>query len=136
MKTIVVPAVDSLAGRKAVELAAREAEPDGQVILVGTAVVGDHLTDNVEAIKAFLSRIEKELADEGVVCRSEWTVGESLGEATLRIANEEGADLIITSLRRRSPVGKAILGSFEQEVLLGAACPVLCVPAVIDGVDR
>lgn len=136
MKTIVVPAVDSLAGRKAVELAAREAEPDGQVILVGTAVVGDHLTDNVEAIKAFLSRIEKELADQGVACRSEWTVGESLGEATLRIANEERADLIITSLRRRSPVGKAILGSFEQEILLGAACPVLCVPAVIDGVDR
>lgn len=136
MKTIVVPAVDSPAGRRATEMAAREAEPDGQVILVGTAVVGDHLVNNVEAIQAFLSRIEKELADQGVICKSEWTVGESLGEATLRIANEEGADLIVTSLRRRSPVGKAILGSFEQDILLGAACPVLCVPAVIDGVDR
>lgn len=132
MKTIVVPAVDSPAGRKAIELAAREAEPDGQVILVGTAVVGDHLTDNVEAVQAFLSRIEKELADEGVACRSEWTVGESLGEATLRIAKEEDSDLIITSLRRRSPVGKAILGSFEQEILLGATCLVLCVPSAIE----
>lgn len=132
MKTIVVPAVDSLAGRKAIELAAREAEPDGQVILVGTAVVGDHLTDNVEAIQAFLSRIEKELADQGIACRSEWTVGESLGEATLRIAEEEDSDLIITSLRRRSPVGKAILGSFEQDILLGAKCLVLCVPSAIE----
>lgn len=133
MKTIVVPAVDSPAGRKAIELAAREAESDGQVILVGTAVVGDHLADNVEAIQAFLSRIEKELADRGVVCRSEWTVGESLGEATLRIAKEEDSDLIITSLRRRSPAGKAILGSFEQDILLRATCPVLCVPAAIGG---
>lgn len=133
MKTIVVPAVDSPAGRKAIELAAREAESDGQVILVGTAVVGDHLADNVEAIQAFLSRIEKELADRGVVCRSEWTVGESLGEATLRIAKEEDSDLIITSLRRRSPAGKAILGSFEQDILLRAICPVLCVPAAIGG---
>ncbi len=132
MKTIVVPAVDSPAGRKAIELAAREAGPDGQVILVGTAVVGDHLTDNVEAIQVFLSRIEKELADQGVACRSEWTVGESLGDATLRIAEEEGSDLIITSLRRRSPVGKAILGSFEQDILLGATCLVLCVPSTTE----
>lgn len=132
MKTIVVPAVDSPAGREAIELAAREAEPDGQVILVGTAVVDDRLTDNVEAVQAFLSRIEKELADQGVACTSKWSVGESLGEATLRIAKEEGADLIITPLRRRSSVGKAILGSFEQDILLGARCLVLCVPAVIE----
>jgi nucleotide-binding universal stress UspA family protein len=129
VRTIVVPVVNSPAGRRAIELAKKEAGPEGQVVLVGTAVVDDHLLEHVEAVKALLERLEKELAEEGVQCRTEWLVGESLGEATLAVAEELEADLIVTSLRRRTPLGKALLGSFEQEILLEAKCLVLCVPA-------
>lgn len=127
-----VPVVDSPAGRAAIAIAKDEAKPDGQVVLVGTAVVDDHLLENVEAVKAFLERLEKELAEDGVQCRSEWVVGESLGEATLVAADDLEADLIVTSLRRRTPLGKALLGSFEQEILLEAKCLVLCVPAGLE----
>ncbi|GGB18061.1 universal stress protein [Flexivirga endophytica] len=45
----------------------------------------------------------------------------------LRIADEESADLLVIGLRRRSPVGKLILGANAQRILLDASCPVLAV---------
>jgi nucleotide-binding universal stress UspA family protein len=43
----------------------------------------------------------------------------------LREAASRQADLIVIGLAKRSRVGKALLGSDAQRVLLGAGCPVL-----------
>jgi nucleotide-binding universal stress UspA family protein len=51
----------------------------------------------------------------------------------VEIADEEGADLIVIGLRRRSPVGKLVLGSNAQDILLSANCPVLAVKAAGSG---
>ena len=45
------------------------------------------------------------------------------------MAESEGAALIVIGLRRRSPVGKLLLGSNSQTLLLHADCPVLAVKA-------
>lgn len=50
-------------------------------------------------------------------------------DALLRAAEELDATLIVIGLRRRSPVGKLILGSNAQRILLDASCPVLAVKA-------
>ena len=50
-------------------------------------------------------------------------------EELIKIAETTAADFIVIGLRRRSPVGKLLLGSNAQRVLLDAACPVLAVKA-------
>ena len=53
--------------------------------------------------------------------------GHDASDELVDVADEVGADLIVIGLRRRSPVGKLILGSNAQRVLLDAPCPVLTV---------
>lgn len=53
--------------------------------------------------------------------------GQDATDELLRIAQDESADLLVIGLRRRSPVGKLILGANAQRILLDAACPVLAV---------
>ncbi|MEY3019660.1 MAG: hypothetical protein RLZZ272_644 [Actinomycetota bacterium] len=48
------------------------------------------------------------------------------GTELVRLAEQRGADLMVVGLVKRSRVGKALLGSDAQSVLLGAPCPVLC----------
>lgn len=57
------------------------------------------------------------------------TDGQDSAEELIRTAEATGADFIVIGLRRRSPVGKLLLGSNAQRVLLDAACPVLAVKA-------
>jgi nucleotide-binding universal stress UspA family protein len=53
-------------------------------------------------------------------------------DEVLRAAESATAEFIVIGLRRRSPVGKLLLGSNAQRVLLDAACPVLAVKAAPD----
>ena len=53
--------------------------------------------------------------------------GNEPAEDLISVANETDADLIVIGLRRRTPVGKLILGSNAQRILLDAPCAVLAV---------
>jgi nucleotide-binding universal stress UspA family protein len=57
---------------------------------------------------------------------------DDLSEELINIAEEVNAQFIVIGLRRRSPVGKLLLGSKAQRVLLDATCPVLAVKADVD----
>jgi nucleotide-binding universal stress UspA family protein len=50
-------------------------------------------------------------------------------EELISTADGSAAEFIVIGLRRRSPVGKLLLGSNAQRVLLDASCPVLAVKA-------
>ena len=50
-------------------------------------------------------------------------------EELIAAADRTDAEFIVIGLRRRSPLGKLLLGSNAQRVLLDASCPVLAVKA-------
>ena len=50
-----------------------------------------------------------------------------IADAVLEVADEVGATLVVVGVRHRSPVGKMLLGSVAQRVILDAHCPVLAV---------
>ncbi len=50
-----------------------------------------------------------------------------VGAEVVRVAQERDAELVVVGVRHRSPVGKALMGSVSQRVLLDATCPVLAV---------
>ena len=129
MSVIVVPVANLEHGREAVTRAKEEARRSGaEIVIVGATKVSGNLLANVEALRELIELLEKELLDEGVQCRTIWRVGESLADAALEVANDLEAELIVTNLRRRTPVGKAVLGSYEQTILLETNCPVLALP--------
>jgi nucleotide-binding universal stress UspA family protein len=106
-------------GRAALKRALSEAR------LRSAALVVVDTSPDVEA-----SDLAAELAASGVTyeIRAPVDVDDS-AEELIRIAETTGADFIVIGLRRRSPVGKLLLGSNAQRVLLDAACPVLAVKA-------
>lgn len=53
-------------------------------------------------------------------------------QTILDVAAEVDAELLVIGLRRRSAVGKIVLGSTSQRILLGADCPVVAVKADLD----
>ena len=50
-----------------------------------------------------------------------------VAEEVLRVAEETDASVIVIGLRKRSPVGKLLMGSSAQRILLDADRPVLAV---------
>jgi nucleotide-binding universal stress UspA family protein len=50
-----------------------------------------------------------------------------LADDLIRTATSTHAELLVIGLRKRSPVGKLILGAGAQRILVEAPCPVLAV---------
>jgi nucleotide-binding universal stress UspA family protein len=73
--------------------------------------------------------LAEELAASGVSYEIRTADAHDSAEELIRTAETTDADFIVIGLRRRSPVGKLLLGSNAQRVLLDAACPVLAVKA-------
>jgi nucleotide-binding universal stress UspA family protein len=125
---ILVGYVPTPEGEAALTAAAAEAELRGaSVVLVNTSR-GDAYVDQRYANQAELDAAEARLRASGVevVIRHGVGGGDVAGEL-LRVAAEEQVELIVLGLRRRTPVGKLILGSTAQRILLESPVPVLSV---------
>jgi nucleotide-binding universal stress UspA family protein len=55
--------------------------------------------------------------------------GKSAIEEIEEMVEQLQVSVLIIGLRKRSPVGKLLLGSMAQEILLNVPCPVLAVKA-------
>lgn len=132
MSTIVVGYVPKPEGRAAIHRAAAEAKlRNSKMIVVNSAKDGREF-DSVEAVRLeeAMNAIRDELEEAGIGFELRQLVrGMDVAEDLIAVAEETGAQMIVIGLRRRSPVGKLILGSNAQTILLDAPCPVLAVKA-------
>ena len=116
-------------GRCTLERAIEEARLRGRRLVVLNASRGDALVDSRYASAADWASVRQRLTDSGVEHEVAQAVEARDPADQLRIAQQTNAELIVIGLRRRTPVGKLIMGSSAQTVLLEADCPVLAVKA-------
>lgn len=125
---ILVGYVPTPEGEAALEAAGKEAVLRGATILLLNTSRGDAYVDARYANAEELAAAEARLRDQGVEVTVQQAVGSGdVAGELLKAAAEEEVVLIVLGLRRRSPVGKLILGSTAQRVLLEAPVPVLAV---------
>ena len=118
MTTIVVGWTPDEYGEAALARAVEEAKlREGRIVVVN-ATRGDALVDERYADNDQLARLSQELADAGVAVDVRRSMGADVGDREY---------LVVIGLRRRSPVGKLLMGSVAQRILLGADCAVLAV---------
>lgn len=132
MGVIVVGYVPKPEGEAALRLAAEEARLRGSSLVVVNSrrVRREGTAADAPSDDADLDHISAQLAGAGVEHEVRQLVrGIDPAEDLVGVAEEVGADFIVIGLRRRSPVGKLILGSNAQRILLDAPCPVLAVKA-------
>jgi nucleotide-binding universal stress UspA family protein len=132
MGTIVVGYVPKPEGHAALRRAAEEARLRNAKLVVVNSHRGGREFDRDDAVESEedLEAIRAELRDAGVEHDIRQLVrGMDPADDLVNVANDVGAEFIVIGLRRRSPVGKLILGSNAQRVLLDAPCPVLAVKA-------
>jgi nucleotide-binding universal stress UspA family protein len=132
MGTVVVGYVAKPEGDAALQRAIEEAKLRGSKLVVVNSHRGGDEFDGAASRKAdkAMEKVDALLAESGIEHEMRQMVrGMEPADDLVSIAEAKGADLIVIGLRRRSPVGKLILGSNAQRILLDAHCPVLAVKA-------
>ena len=123
--SVVVGLVPAREGQAALDFAVRECllRQTDLVVVPGRDVGGQEPDSGLSGARAELLRAGLNLSVRPGPPSSE--VADDLIEA----ASDGAVDLIVIGLRRRTPIGKLILGSNAQRILLDAPCPVIAVKA-------
>jgi len=132
MGVVVVGYVPKPEGKAALRLAAEEAKLRNASLVVVNSHRGGRELGREDAIdsESQLEEVRAQLKEAGVEHEIRQLVrGLDPAEDLMNVAAEVSADVIVIGLRRRSPVGKLILGSNAQRILLDSPCPVLAVKA-------
>jgi len=130
MGAVVVGYVAKPEGEAAVEQGIAEARLRNASLIVVNSHRGgrDFDADDSTRVDADLAALDAKLRASGLAYDVRQLVrGFEPAEDLISIAESSEADLIVIGLRRRTPVGKLILGSNAQRILLDAPCPVLAV---------
>lgn len=130
--SVVVGYVATPEGSAALEAAAAEAARRDVRLVVVLSERGHRFGgEQAPRLDEQADEVERRLEELDVVHEVRQTTrGRDAADDIIAAAEGESAELIVIGLRRRSPVGKLLLGSNAQRILLDAPCPVLAVKPV------
>ena len=129
--TILVAYVPRPEGQAALDKGIEIAKRRNERLVVVNASPGGSKDDPSRAAAYDFEEIERMLAKTGLDAEAKQFVrGNSAVEEIEALVESLQVSLLIIGLRKRSPVGKLIMGSVAQELLLSVSCPVLAVKAV------
>jgi nucleotide-binding universal stress UspA family protein len=114
-------------GRAALEHGIEEAKLRGTTLKVINSTTGEAYADPRFARSGEVHDVEKRLADCGVEFELTQPVGVDTAEELLKAMDGADAELLVIGIRHRTPVGKLLLGSVSQQLLLECPKPVLAV---------
>ncbi|MGB3769948.1 MAG: universal stress protein [Rhodococcus sp. (in: high G+C Gram-positive bacteria)] len=124
--SVVVGYADTVEDRNALPFALREARMRGTDVTV--VVDGDRSGVDEQILAA-----RTDSGTDAVAVRvADPVSGRSHADNLVDISYEPGVELLVIGVRRRSPVGKLLLGSLSQRVLLDAHCPVVAVKPPVE----
>jgi len=94
------------------------------------AAIGGGGSSEIDKLRQDLDALASQIRSDGVRCEAVLLVGgENHADAVLDLARNAHAELIVVGIQKRSRVGKVVLRSEAQRILLEAECPVLAVKA-------
>jgi nucleotide-binding universal stress UspA family protein len=125
--TVVVGYIPDTYGEAALAEGIEEARRRRTRLVVVNASKGDALVDRRYVGEEHLVELRGRLAGLDVEAEAQQAIGADVAEELLRVARETQAQVVVIGLRHRTPVGKMIMGSVAQRILLDAPCPVLAV---------
>ena len=125
--SIVVGYLATVEGRAALDAAVRESALRKERVIVVVSTRSDEPSEQQHDLDIALASVHEELEAAGVEHEIRVLVGGDVADDLLGTAEDSRAELVILGLRRRSPVGKLILGANAQRVLFDAPCPVMTV---------
>ena len=123
--TTVVGYSHTAEGRAALATAADESLLRGTDLLVVNLQRDAPL--DTKTLAAELGPRHAQLAAHGIKVHPAQSDLRDPGDAVVQVAQRAEASLIVIGVRHRTPVGKLILGSVAQRIVLEATCPVLAV---------
>lgn len=112
-------------GRAALEHGISEAKLRQTNLLVVNSTSGDAYADPRFAQEGEVHDVEAHLSECGVDYELTQPVGVDAVAELLKAMDRDDAELLVIGIRHRSPVGKLLLGSVAQRLLLECPKPVL-----------
>ena len=126
--SIMVGYVPTPVGEAAVAAAITEAKLRDKELLIVNSVREGSRVDKSVASEEDLARLQQAADDAGIISRVlRPSHRDDLADEILELAVEHDVSLIVIGLRQRTQVGKFIMGSHAQRILLQADRPVLAV---------
>ena len=129
--TILVAYVPRPEGQAALDKGIEIARRRNERLLVVNASPGGGKDDPSAVDGEDFERLQRQVESAGITAEvKQFVRGKSAVTEIEALVDSLDVTLLIIGLRKRSPIGKLIMGSVAQELLLSIACPVLAVKSL------